>query len=201
MEHLVEEAAIAYNQKYTPEEYLNMEWENGQRYEYWDGELLAMAGSSINHSKINVNLIIAIDPHVRTKGCGVFGTDTMLKMLQSEKYFLPDIMVSCQNDDPGATQYLHNPSIILEVLSKSTELYDRAQKWDQYKKIKSLRHYLLVSQYEYKVEMFSRANEQTLFYYQSFERLDQVITFKDFGFEISLSEIYRGISFTSKEKT
>jgi Uma2 family endonuclease len=64
---LLNEPAIAYNRHYTPEEYLNMEWENGQRYEYWDGNLLAMAGASMNHAKITLNLIFGFGPYIRKK--------------------------------------------------------------------------------------------------------------------------------------
>ncbi len=195
MEHLVEEAAIAYNQKYTPEEYLNMKWEKGQRYEYWDGEIVAMAGGSINHATIIGNLYFSIRKDLKGSSCKFFNTDVILKMQGQDIYFLPDLLITCDEHDILSEKFIENPSFIIEVLSKSTEIYDRTQKWDEYRKIKSLKHYLLVSQHEYKVEMFSRANEHTLFYYQSFKGLDEVIAFKDMGFEIHLKEIYEGISF------
>jgi Uma2 family endonuclease len=81
----------------------------------------------------------------------------------------------------------------VEVLSDSTELYDRTKKWEQYRRIKSLRYYLLVSQNEYQVDMYHRANETSLFYFQSFNSLDEMILFENLGFCLKLSEIYAGI--------
>ncbi len=200
MENVVEEAALAYNQKYTPEEYLNMEWENGQRYEYWDGELVAMSFATLGHNRIAANINRKFQDKKDADNCGSFQESVMLR--QENNYFLPDVMLTCHPDDLDPTGFqIKHPTIIVEVLSKSTEIYDRTQKWDEYRKIKSLRHYILVNQYELKVEMFSRANEHALFYYQSFEGFDQVITFDDLGFKLSLNEIYEGISFTSEVKT
>jgi Uma2 family endonuclease len=123
----------------------------------------------------------------------------MLRQEKDNNYFLPDVLLTCDPEDLNFQSFqIKNPTIIVEVLSESTESYDRNQKWRQYQKIKSLRYFLLISQHEYRVEMYKRQNEQTLFFYQSFEGLDAIIHFEDLGFEMSLKEVYDGISFPDK---
>ncbi len=193
MENLVNEPAFSYNRYYTEDEYLDMEWENGTRFEYWDGQLLAMAGGSINHSRIFTNLIVSIDKNVRKLGCNTYGPGTSLKIAEANSIFLPDLMISCNEHDKDALKYLTSPTVIIEILSDSTEIYDRNQKWDHYRKIKSLRHYILVSQYKLKVEIFSRTGEYGLYHYQVFVGLESVISIPDPGIELSLRDIYDGL--------
>ena len=198
MENIIQEPAVSYKNFYTPEEYLNLEWENGVRYEYWEGELVAMAGVTLRHNEITINLTTLLKPFGKTKGCKTYSTDAKLKCKDDKYYFLPDVAFTCHPNDFNAENFIQNPTIIVEVLSDSTELYDRTQKWEQYRKIKSLRHYLLVSQKKYEVEMYSRTHEHALFYYQSFNRPEQVISFSDLGFKMALKDIYEGIAFDEK---
>jgi Uma2 family endonuclease len=128
----------------------------------------------------------------------VYNSDVLLKLPVGKKYFLPDVVVTCNKDDIESERFFHNPSIIVEVLSDSTELYDRVKKWEQYRRIKALRYYLLVSQHEYMVEMYHRPNETSLFYYQSFTELDETILFEHLGIAIKMSEIYEGIKLEIK---
>jgi Uma2 family endonuclease len=193
MENVIHEPAVAYKRNYSEQEYLNMVWEDGQRYEYWDGQLVAMAGGSIKHSKITVNIITSLVSKTRLLSCNTFGPDTFLKIPMANMIFLPDIMISCDESDNLADRFLTSPTVIIEVLSDSTEIYDRNQKWDEYRKLKSLRHYLLVSQHAYKVEMFSRSKEHGLYYYQVFEGIDANITIANPGIEVSLKDIYVGV--------
>ena len=124
----------------------------------------------------------------------------MVRPHNKEIYFLPDVAFTCHPDDLDLQGYeVKHPSIIVEVLSDSTEIYDRSQKWEQYRKIKSLRHYLLVSQNRYQVEMYSCAQEHALFSYQWFDGIEQVIPFPDLGFEMAMKDVYDGIAL--KEET
>jgi Uma2 family endonuclease len=114
----------------------------------------------------------------------------MVRPQNKQIYFLPDVVFTCHPDDLDLQGYeVKHPTIIVEVLSESTEIYDRVKKWEQYRKIPSLRHYLLVSQHRYQVEMFSRAHEHALFYYQCFDTIDEVIAFPDLGFEMAIKEV------------
>jgi Uma2 family endonuclease len=198
MENLVKEPAVAYGNRYTPEEYLEMEWENGVRYEYWDGELVAMASPTLRHNKLALNIALILKSKGKKSGCDTYVTEASLKIAGGKNYLLPDVIFTCNEDDLKAERFIQNPTILVEVLSDSNESYDRNQKWRQYQKIKSLRYFLLISQQEYRVEMYKRQNEQQLFFYQSFEGLDAVIHFEDLGFDMSLMEIYDGIIFPDK---
>jgi len=198
MENLVEEPAVAYPHRYTPEEYLEMEWENGVRYEYWDGELVAMASPTLIHNELVFNITSPLKTYAKKKGCKTFMSEASLKLSNGKNYLLPDVIFTCNEDDLNSTRFIQNPAILVEVLSDSNEGYDYHQKWKVYQKIRSLRYYLLVSQHEYRVEMYSRPNEQCLFFYQNFEGLDNVIQFKDLGFEMSLNEVYDGIPLPAK---
>ncbi len=194
MENILEEPAVAYKTFCTEEEYLDMEWENGIRYEYWDGTLVAMSGGRPRHAEINGNILFALKSKLKGKGCKVYNSDVLLKLPIGIKYFLPDVVVTCNKDDIASQRFFHNPSIIVEVLSDSTELYDRTKKWEQYRRIKSLRYFLLVSQKEYLVDMYHRPNETSLFNFQSFRGLDEIISIEDMGISIKMSEIYDGIT-------
>jgi Uma2 family endonuclease len=172
-----------------------MQWEDGVRYEYWDGELVPMSYTTQAHNRITFNVNRVFHDKKGKDGCGSFQESVMLRRDNENIYFLPDVLLTCHPDDLDPKSYqIKNPSIIVEVLNESTESYDRNQKWRQYQKIKSLKYFLLISQVDYRVEMFSRPNDLTLFFYQSFEDLDAVIHFEDLGFSMSLKEIYEGIS-------
>lgn len=199
MENLVNEPAVAYPSHYSLEEYLNMQWENGNKYEFWDGELVSMAGTTLNHNKIVGNLYSSIRNAIKGKGCGTFILDILLGIKKRNSYFLPDLVFTCNENDLNAKRFIFNPTIIVEVLSDGTELYDRTKKWEIYRRIPSLRYYLLVSQHEYLIDMYHRANEQSLYYFQAFEGTESIISFKDPEFEISLGDIYEGIQLDEKE--
>jgi Uma2 family endonuclease len=196
MENLVKEPAVAYGNRFTPEEYLEMEWKNGVRYEYWDGELVAMASPTLRHNKLALNIALSLKARGKKSGCETYVTEASFKIAGGKNYLLPDVIFTCHEEDLKAERFIQNPTILVEVLSDSNEDYDYHQKWKVYQKIRSLRDHLLVSQHEYRVEMYSRQNEHTLFCYQSFEGLDAVIPFNDLGFDISLAEIYEGIKFS-----
>ncbi len=196
MENVLQEPAVAYDKLITPEGYLQMLWQDGTRYEYWEGELFAMAGTTITHNEITGNIYTLLRAFLIGKKCKVLFTDVNVSLKQETIFVLPDIIVTCNEDDLNANRIIRNPSILMEVLSDSTELHDRKRKWEQYRRIKSLRYYLLVSQDRYYVEMFHRPNEQTLFSFQSFEGVDGLIPFEDFGFSIPMKDVYEGITIT-----
>jgi Uma2 family endonuclease len=199
MENLINEPALAYPSHYSLEEYLNMQWENGIKYEFWHGELVTMAGTTLNHNKIVGNLYSSIKSAAKGKGCGTFILDILLGIKKRNNYFLPDLVYTCNENDLDSERFIFNPTIIVEVLSDSTELYDRTKKWEQYRRIPSLRYYLLVSQKEFLVELYHRPNDHTLFSYQSFDPLDAIIPFTELGFDINLSDIYDEIDLEKNE--
>jgi len=201
MENLIEEPAVAYASLFTLEEYLNMKWKNGTRYEFWNGELIEMEGATLNHNRVVSNMYLTIRKAIsgKGKGCEVFILDVLLGIKNLNTYFLPDLVFTCEENDLNEDRIIFNPNLIVEVLSDSTELYDRTKKWEIYRRISSLRYYLLVSQKEYHIDLYQRPNEQSLFYFQSFEGAEATINFPDLGFEINLKDIYDGVRFEKKE--
>jgi Uma2 family endonuclease len=193
MENLMEEPAIAYAQRYSLEEFMNLSC-NDVRHEFWEGDLLPMSAASLDHNDIVFNINALFKKGLKAKGCRSFQENVFLKLKQFNKVFLPDIMVSCHPDEfIPKNNFLESPTILVEVLSDSTELYDRTKKWEIYRRIPSLRYYLLVSQKEYQIDMYHRPNEQSLFYFQAFEGMKTIISFKDLGFDLCLGDIYDGV--------
>jgi Uma2 family endonuclease len=141
MDNIIQEPAVACNRHYTPEEYLAMEWENGVRYEYWEGELVAMSFATKAHNILGFNINKIFKERKGKQGCNSFQESIMVRPQNKQIYFLPDVVFTCHPDDLDLQGYeVKNPRIIVEVLSESTEIYDRVKKWEQYRKIKSLRH-------------------------------------------------------------
>ncbi|MBJ6108682.1 Uma2 family endonuclease [Hymenobacter sp. BT523] len=141
---------------YTPEEYFALERQSEVRHEYFDGEVFAMAGGTKAHNLITQNITLALRAGVRGRGCQVFMEDVRLAVQESFHYTYPDVVVSCDPDDRCDPYLVRQPVLIVEVLSPSTAEYDRSRKFNQYKKIPSLRHYILVSQSAWVLEWFRR---------------------------------------------
>lgn len=182
----------------TVEEYFELEEQSEIRHEYYDGEVYAMSGTTLNHNSIVGSVWGVFRSFFRQRGCRVFGES--VKLTVSDKYYLyPDIIVTCAEKDTSATYMVEHPSILVEVSSKTTGARDRGVKLKQYKTIASLQYYLLVSQLEYSVELFSRLDGGHLWTYRSFESVEDIIRFDAFNFEMSLQAIYEDIEFADNE--
>ncbi|HEY6331200.1 MAG TPA: Uma2 family endonuclease [Blastocatellia bacterium] len=143
---------------YTPEEYLALERSSGQRSEYFNGEIFAMGGASENHNLIVINVAASLHAQMRGKACKVYSSDMRVRIQQTGLYAYPDVVALC-----GAAQFddeyqdiLINPAVIIEVLSKSTERYDRWENFAQYRRIESLAQYVLISQNRNRIESYRR---------------------------------------------
>jgi len=146
------------NQLMTVSAYLAFERSSDLKHEYLNGEVLAMAGASAAHNIITANLLASLHTQVRRRNCTVFPSDMRLGILQQGIYVYPDIMVVCGELVFGDTEQdtLTSPAIIIEVLSSSTETYDRGKKSQHYRTIPSLQEYLLVAQDAQHIEHFVR---------------------------------------------
>ncbi|MEO1653267.1 MAG: Uma2 family endonuclease [Bacteroidota bacterium] len=185
---------------YSYSEYL--EWEKQQvlRYEYYQGEVFARAGSTDTHNEIILNTSLALRGKAREKGCKVYAENVRLEIQAGAYYTYPDVMLTCDEKDHQERLLKRHPQVIVEVLSESTEKYDRGFKWLHYKRIPSLRYYLLISQYVHRVEVFSRDSEEAaLWHFRVFESLADVIDLRQLGGQISLKEIYEGVSLETSE--
>lgn len=158
---------------FTPDEYLEWEQQQGLRYEYINGEVFAMTGGTIPHNTIAVNLATAIRNHIRGTGCRVFINDAKLGITEKGPFHYPDVMVSCDERDRRATKFVQYPCLIVEVLSDSTEAYDRGDKFRAYRRIETLQEYILVEQKRQGCDRYRR-NERGTWELYSYEETDEV---------------------------
>lgn len=178
----------------TPEQYLEADRASEFRSEYYDGVMYAMSGSSFAHNMIAGSFHDELDRALEGRNCFVPVLEVRLRVPPGTVYTFPDLMVVCGQpifaDDQRDT--LLNPSVVIEVLSPSTEAYDRGFKFAQYRRIESLKEYVLVSQIEPRVEKFTRQADGT-WLFSEYVGLTSVCRFDSIGCEIALAKIYKKI--------
>ena len=176
---------------YSPEEYLELETAAEYRSEYHDGQIIPMAGAKPNHNQLAINLTSAINYNLRQKPYRVFMSDLRLWIPDCLLYTYPDVMVV---QTPlvfaeNRQDTIVNPLMIAEILSDSTEKYDRGEKFRMYRTISGFQEYLLISQTAMQVEKFTK-NNSNQWVLSEYAGQDTVITFDSFEFEIRLDELY-----------
>ena len=194
--------ALPLRQPLTGEEYLAYERVVPFKTEFIRGELYAMAGGSVPHNTAAVNLLAAIHARLRGGGCRVFNSDMKVHVPPSDSYVYPDLSALCGAPRLHDQQrdVLLNPSVVAEVLSPSTELYDRNVKFDQYRQLDSLRELLLVAQHRVRVEIWTRpaAGGAWMPSPTFLEQPADLLVLPSLGCEIPLSEIYEGVEFPAR---
>ncbi|MCT7976987.1 Uma2 family endonuclease [Laspinema olomoucense] len=178
----------------SPEEYLEWEEQQPLKHEYMNGEAVAMTGRTIAHNEIAVNLTTALKNHLRGKGCKVLMADSKLGVNESGPFYYPDVMVTCNEQDKLAKNVINFPCLIAEVLSPGTEGFDRGQKFQNYRRISSLREYLLVSSDQKIVECF-RLNEKGLWELSTYREGDEIELASE-EFRVPLDLIYEEVVFS-----
>jgi Uma2 family endonuclease len=143
----------------TADEYLAWEREQLDKHEFFLGEVFAMAGGSPRHNELCTTVASALRTALRPRGCHVLSSDQRVSFMSRTRYVYPDLSVICGALELEANDVLLNPQILVEVLSSSTEQYDRGLKWDGYQRLASLSDYVLVSQREPRIEHFQRASD------------------------------------------
>ena len=191
--------ATAALNRYTPEEYLALERHAEFRSEYIDGDIIAMSGGSIPHNYIAGNIYAGLLARFSGRLCHVFFADVKVRFGRGTNYTYPDVMALCGPPGYGDEhkEILTNPALIVEVLSRTTEAYDRGKKFKGYKAIDSLREYLLVSQDEVRVEHFVRNGD--LWTPTLITDLDAVVELPSVGCSMPMLEIYRRTGFVPEE--
>ncbi|MEA5555066.1 Uma2 family endonuclease [Nodularia spumigena] len=182
--------------QYTPEEYLQIEEKSEYKNEYLDGEIVPMAGGTTNHNEISLNFCTNFKFRMRGKNYKIYMGDVKLSIPRYRIYAYPDVMII-----PGEPIYegtgtttITNPVIIAEVLSKSTESYDKTSKFRYYRSLPTFKEYIMIDQYEYFVEQFYKNNDGQ-WVLTEYETQDAVLSLQTIDFQISLSDIYEGINF------
>jgi Uma2 family endonuclease len=179
----------------TPMEYLAIERAASTKSEFYDGAMFAMAGGTALHSLIGTNVAGEFRSKLRGKHCVPYNADLRIQVQATGLFTYPDLSVICgplQFADADDT--VANPSVLVEVLSPSTEAYDRGQKFLQYRQIPSLREYLLVSQHEPLLELFVR-QDNNLWSLREAAGLDARLEIPSLEITISLAEIYANVDF------
>lgn len=186
----------------TIEEYVQIQQENGRKYEYHNGAIFAMAGGSYNHSTISGNIFFRVMSELLKKKpeCKSHNSDLMLHILATNTILYPDGMIICP-PVKRSTRYkeaVTNPSVIIEVLSPSTESYDRGDKFHFYRQIPTLQEYILVSQDKKQVEVFRNTggNDWNI---QRYDESNETFPIESVGIELVLEELYLNVDFSVEE--
>lgn len=179
---------------YTVEEYLEFERKADARHEFFGGEIFAMAGGSKRHNGISANLIRLIGNQLVERECTVYGSDMRVKIPVVDKYTYLDAVAVCGDEifEDSAEDTLLNPILIIEVLSQSTEAYDRGAKFEYYQTIESFREYVLITQEPFRVEQFVRKDTNVWTYFE-FRKPDDAVELNSINCKLLLQDIYHKI--------
>jgi Uma2 family endonuclease len=180
----------------TAAEYLEWEPRQEQRYEYINGNIIAMTGGTIPHNDIAINLLTMLLPQVRASGCRINMADVKLCVNETGLYYYPDLMVSCHPQDLNARKFIQFPKLIVEVLSPGTADKDRTDKFTDYQGIPTLQEYLLISSEKISAECYRRGKGRMWLYYPYTN--GDTIALESLGIMVSIEELYTGIEFDPK---
>ena len=195
MENIVNEPALKYNY-ISPEEYLEAERAAVEKHEYYQGEVFAMSGASLRHNRIFSNLFTDIGSKLKGKDCQPYGSDLRIHIPKNTLYTYPDISIICGDVDLTDKEFdtATNPSVIIELLSKSTRNYDKGEKFTLYRDIVSLQEYILIDTEKVFVEKHIR-NADNSWQLTDYRSLDNSFTIETINSNFLLKDIYEGLSF------
>ncbi len=181
--------------RFTPAEYLA--WEEFQefRHEYIDGKIYALTGGTINHGRIALNIGSILTNHLRGSACMVLNSDVKVQVSESNStsYCYPDISVTCDERDLQADQFISHPCLIIEVLSPSTEAYDRGKKFRKYRRSTTLQEYVLVSTTDICLDVYRR-NERGKWEVETYLAGD-LVELQSINFTAAIEQVYIDIVF------
>ncbi|RKU29185.1 hypothetical protein C6499_09040 [Candidatus Poribacteria bacterium] len=177
----------------TPEEYLALERKATLKSEYISGEILAMSGASLAHTRITADIVTELNIQLRGRECEIISNDMRVRTSPKGAYFYPDIIVFCGEPEfeDNVFDTLLNPTLVVEVLSPSTEAYDKGEKFRHYQELTSLREYILVSQDRIRVEHYRLAKTQWV--QTELHALEDVLPLTSIECELPLQDIYRRV--------
>lgn len=182
---------------YTLEEYFALELASEIKYEYWNGEVFAMSGVSPAYGLIQVNLITQLKSQLRGRSCLIFPSDVRIKVPIFPPYRYPDLTALCgkpEYESIGGLEMLTNPALIVEVLSPSTEAFDRGDKFTYYKSIPSFSEYLLIAQHRPHVTQYVKQSDGS-WSYREVNTLADTLQLPTIDCVLSLNEVYLDVEF------
>jgi Uma2 family endonuclease len=195
MENEVKEPAPKFNYV-SPEEYLEMERASVEKHEYYKGEVFTMSGASVPHNDIAYNINRLIAPFLHGKNCKIYGSDFRIHIPENSLYTYPDFSIVCGKAETSDvyTDNLTNPTVIIEILSKSTKGYDRGSKFHLYKSIRTLKEYITIDSLFVSVEIYTRQNNNS-WNLTEFKNLPDSFHITTIGLTLFLNDIYDDVSF------
>ncbi|MTJ10646.1 Uma2 family endonuclease [Anabaena sp. UHCC 0204] len=178
----------------TPEEYFTWEEQQLEKHELIDGQVYAMTGGSVNHSRIAIRFTTMVDTHLDASSCITGNSDLRVNIVGTNNYTYPDVSVTCDDRDKTTTQYITYPCLIIEVLSKTTEAYDRGGKFRMYQNNPVLKDYLLVSSTAMEIDLYHKndAGQWMIINYGE----GDTIELKSINLSFPIEQVYRGLNLT-----
>jgi Uma2 family endonuclease len=185
--------------RFTPEEYFAWEEQQLERHELIDGEVYAMSGGTKNHSRIGLKFGSLLDSHLGNSGCETANSDLRINIVNSTNYTYPDVSVTCDERDKTTTKYITYPCLIIEVLSFSTEAYDRGGKFRMYRQNPILQDYVLVSSEQIEIDLYHKTESGSweIINYQA----GDTIELKSVNLTFPIERIYEGIELFAEVKS
>jgi Uma2 family endonuclease len=178
----------------TPEQYLEIERKAEFKSEYYQGEMFAMAGAGWTHNRLVANLIATLHQQLRSRPCQILPSDMRVQVEATGMYTYPDVIVVC-----GEPQFLDekrdtllNPSLIVEVLSPSTEIYDRIRKFEHYRSVESVSEYLMLASERVSAELYTRQPDGR-WLLTAVNRLEDSLDLQSVGVHLALADLYEKV--------
>lgn len=192
---------IASSQSFlTPDEYLQVEEQSEIKHEYRDGQIYAMVGANDAHVTIAGNLFVLLRNHLRGSGCRVYISDMKARLESLNRFYYPDILVTCDPRDRETATHKRFPCLVVEILSDSTEAFDRGDKFADYQTLDSLQEYVLINTRRQRIECFRRSTkgwELEFYPPQSIYPVAEPLTFQlqSIHFEGTIAALYEDVDF------
>ena len=186
--------ALSNSYHLTPEEYLQLEETSPIKHEYIDGQAYAMAGTTDTHNTIALNLASLIRNHLRGSDCRVYFADIKAKIEKRNRFYYPDLLVTCDPKDRETSTYKRFPKLIIEILSDSTEAFDRGDKFNDYQTLDSLQEYVLVDSKQQRVETYQR-DTAGRWLYQSHTPINRNIPLQSLDLNLDFIALYEDVEF------
>jgi Uma2 family endonuclease len=186
--------SVAEQSKISVTDYLQGELTSDVKHEYVNGEAFAMSGAKRAHNIVSMNLAGIFHAHLRGNPCRAFGADMKVRLQTAtdDCFFYPDLHIFCAASDVDP-HFNSQPRLIVEILSESTERYDRSDKFHYYRKLESLEEYVLIAQDTQRVECYRRNNQWDFELYQAGDN----VVFETVELTLSIADVYEGLNFES----
>ncbi len=176
---------------YTPQEYLALERKAQDKSEYFNGEIFAMTGASRRHNVMVANVLAALHGQLKKRPCEIYPSDMRVKVSPTGLYTYPDVVVVCGEPrfDDEQKDTLLNPTVLVEVLSKSTASYDRGEKFEHYRKLDSLNEYLVIAQNKHHVEHYVRQPDNQWLLSET-DDIQSIVNLSSIECHLSILDVY-----------